>query len=402
MSALNEPWLQRKAWRENRILSGARYGHWALLAFALVWNGITLPLFLNADEFWGRVDEEPIILVALLFPLVGVGLMASVVWAFLAWRKFGPAPLVLDPFPGSVGGHVGGWVDTRIPFAAGQRFDVTLACLRSSVSGSGKNRKRSESVHWQTDGVCHTERSGTGTLLLFRFDIPEGLPAADVARTGTYYRWRLSVACELDGPDFSRSYDIPVFATGQLSGLQQGTESHAATQDLAMEGLESIAEFRSVPGGIEAFFPALQRPGQGIAAILFGGLFAGIGVGVGMARDGGIVIPVVFSIVGTLILGYGIWYLAKSLLVGVTGEGLRCRRFLFGYPLKTRQLLRADFSHFEIDKTSSSSSGNKTTVYYQLHAHSRAGDSLPVGERLTGRAEAELLRDTFAAYLGES
>ncbi len=397
---MGEPWLQKKSWRDNRISSAARYSHWALLAFALVWNGITLPLFLNADEFWGRVGEEPMILLALLFPLVGVGLMAAAVWAFMAWRKFGPTPLVLDPFPGSIGGHVGGWVDTRIPFAARQRFDVKLACMRSSVSGSGKNRKRSESVRWQTDGVCHSERSGTGTQLFFRFDVPAGLPAADVARTGTYHLWRLSIACDMDGPDFSRSYDIPVFATGQQSSLRQGTESHAATQDLAMEGLESIAEFRTVPGGIEAFFPALQRPGQGIAAILFGGLFAGIGVGVGLAGDGGIVIPVVFSSVGTLILGYGIWYLAKSLLVGVTAAGLRCRRFLFGYPMTTRQMTRADFSHFEIDRTSSSSSGNKTTVYYQLRAHGHGDDSLPAGERLTSRAEAELLKETFESYLG--
>ncbi len=397
---MNEPWLDKKSWRDNRILSGARYSHWALLAFALVWNGITLPLFLNAGEFWGRIEQEPGLLLALLFPLVGVGLIVAVVWAFMGWRKFGPAPLVLDPFPGSIGGHVGGWVDTRIPFSAQQRFDVKLACMRSSVSGSGKDRKRSESVHWQTDGVCHTERTGAGTQLFFRFSVPADLPAADLPRTGTYYLWRLSVACELDGPDFARSYDIPVFATGQLSGLQQGTETHAATQDLAMEGLESIAEFRPVPGGIEAFFPALQRPGQGIAAILFGGLFAGIGIGVGYAKDGGVMIPVVFFTVGMLILGYGIWYLAKSLLVGVTGEGVRCRRFLFGYPMTTRQMARADFTHFEIDKTASSSSGKETTVYYQLHAHGRDDVSLPVGERLTSRAEAELLKETFETYLG--
>jgi hypothetical protein len=397
---VNEPWLEKKSWRENRILSGARYGHWALLAFALVWNGLTLPMFLNAEEFWGRIDKEPMILLALLFPLVGLGLLAAVAWALLGWRKFGPTPLVLDPFPGSIGGHVGGWVDTRIPFSAAQRFDVKLACMRSSVTGSGKNRKRSESVHWQTDGACHSERSGTGTQLFFRFTVPDGLPAAGLPRTGTYYLWRLSVACELEGPDFSRSYDIPVFATAQQSSLHRGTETHAATQDLAMEGLESIAEFRPVPGGIEALFPALQRPGRGIAALLFGGLFAGIGIGVGYAKDGGVVIPVVFFLVGTLILGYGIWYLAKSLLVGVTSEGLRCRRFLFGYPMKTRQLARADFSRFEIDRTASSSSGNKTTVYYQLHARGRDGVSLPVGERLTGRAEAELLKDTFETYLG--
>ena len=78
----------------------------------------------------------------------------------------------------------------------------------------------------------------------------------------------------------------------------------------------------------------------------------------------------------------------------------RCRRFLFGYPLKTRRLARTEFTHFDIDSSSSTTSGNKTTVYYQVYAKGRSDESLPVGERLTSRAEAELLKETFETYLG--
>lgn len=397
---MSQPWLDRKQWTGNQISSGSKYAHWALAVFALIWNGISFPIVLQFDDLMGRVAEEPVVLVAFLFPLVGLGLIAAVVHAFLAWRKFGPAPLVLDPFPGSLGGHVGGWIDTRIPFDANQRFDVCLTCSESRMTGSGKNRKRSESVEWQTDGVCYTERSGKGTELYFRFDVPERLPASATQRSGTYHLWRVSVACEMDGPDFNRRYDIPVFPTRMQSTLKQGTESHAGTIDQAMEGVESVADIRPVAGGVEAFFPAFQRPGQGIGAIIFGLVFAAVGIAVGYSEDGGIMIPAVFTLLGTLIAGYGTWYLGKSLLVGVTGEGVRCRRFLFGYPLKTRQLPRTEFTHFDIDSSSSTTSGNKTTVYYQLYAKGRSDESLPVGERLTSRAEAELLKETFETYLG--
>ena len=71
---------------------------------------------------------------------------------------------------------------------------------------------------------------------------------------------------------------------------------------------------------------------------------------------------------GGLTLFYGIWYLGKALMVGVAEELVRCRRLLFGYPLKTRQLPREEFVRFEINDVVRMSMGNKTTIYYQLLA----------------------------------
>ena len=397
--AMNQPWLERKAWRDNLISSGAKYGHWALGGFALVWNLISLPIVFQAGELFSRASREPVVLVAFVFPLVGLGMFWGAWVLFQRWRKFGPTPLVLDPFPGSIGGQVGGFVDTRIPFDGSQHYAVTLSCIYSYMSGSGKDRKRKQSVKWQTDGICHSERSGDGTLLRFRFDVPDGLPSSDIEQTGTYYLWRVNINAELEGPDFDRGFEIPVFPTGEQSTIVDGTEDHAATQDLAMEGVESVAEISAVPGGIEAWFPAFQRPGQGIFCILFGLVFAGAGIGVGFAKDGGWVIPVVFTLVGVLIMVYGMWYLGKALMVGVTDQEVRCRRFLYGYPLSTKRLPRQEFKRFEVHENGSMSSGEKTTIFYQLHALGRNGEKLVVAERLTSRPEADLLKETFETYL---
>ena len=45
-------------------------------------------------------------------------------------------------------------------------------------------------------------------------------------------------------------------------------------------------------------------------------------------------------------------------------------------------------------------SGSKTTVYYRLIANGCTGRSLAVAERLSSRAEAELLQDSYETYLG--
>jgi len=177
------------------------------------------------------------------------------------------------------------------------------------------------------------------------------LPISDVRKSGDYYLWRVSIACELDGPDFSRRYDIPVFETGASSTITEGTESHAAA-------------------------------GAGGAPLIF---------------------PLVFISVGGLIAGWGVFYLGKSLRVSVTAEGVSSRRFLFGFPLSNKLLTRATFTHFEIDQGATVQAGSKTTVYYRLYASGRGAAKsklrFPVAERLSSRSEAELLKETFETYL---
>ena len=169
-----------------------------------------------------------------------------------------------------------------------------------------------------------------------------------------------------------------------------------------MEGINSVAEITPIAGGIQACFPSMQRPAQGVFTLLFGTLFTGIGVALALGTNG--VSPVfagVFFLVGILIAGYGVFYLGKSLTVSVTRNELRSRRFLFGYPLTTRRLAVSDFLKIEIKQGATMQSGNKTTVFYQLFANGRDTKSILVAERLTSRAEAELLSETYLTYLGQ-
>jgi len=396
------PWLDNKNWRDNYIPSGARHTHWALWGIAGLWHLFTVPLYIQAGEIWQEAQGDPLIYLVLLFPLAGIGLIAAAIHSTRVKHRFGETPLVLDPFPGSLGGQVGGVVDTTIPFQPDLRYTVSLRCIRSYVRGSGKNRSRSEDIRWSADGTCHSENDAGGTRLRFRFDVPAGHPVSDIERGKDYILWRVQISCDMEGPDFNRSWTIPVFDTGQIhSAIARSTESHPGTFDTAMEGIESVSHIRQVPGGIEAWYPPFERPAQGVFAAMFGLLFLAIGVGVGLTGDA-LVIPIAFTLVGGLIAFYGIYYLGKGLMVSVTQQGIKSRRFLYGYRFPTRTIPRASLRKLAIKKGATMSSGNKTTVYYQLLAHSKVGSEKPivVGERLTSRAEAELLRDTYATYLG--
>jgi len=398
----NKPWLFEKKWAGNRIVSSAKMQHYFLWGFAIVWILLISPIFFNFDEIWAKTQGEPITALAFLFPLVGVGLLVAAFRSTQNWLKFGRTPLVLDPFPGALGGHVGGTIETVISFAPDMIGKVTLQCLHSYVSGSGKNRSRKESVKWQTDGVCHIQRGQQGTNFSFRFDVPDDLPITDVEKGSSYHLWRVTVHSELEGADFSRSYEIPVFKTGETSVvLQEGTEDHHATVDAAMAGVESIANIKTISGGLQAYFPAFQRPGMGIFTLVFGLVFAGAGIGAGYG-DAPLIFPVVFTLVGGLIALFGVYYLGKSLFISVTREGVKSRRFLFGYPLSSKQIAASQIAKLEIKEGATMSSGSKTTVFYQLIAESKDGQKLPLAERLTSRAEVELLKESFEAYLALS
>ena len=113
MSA-EQPWLDNKAWKNNSIASDARRAHWVMWGVALFWNLVSLPLLFQFQDIWQKVQREPLTALALLFPLVGLALIVLAINATRQKRCFGLTPLVMDPFPGSLGGQLGGRIETNI------------------------------------------------------------------------------------------------------------------------------------------------------------------------------------------------------------------------------------------------------------------------------------------------
>ena len=394
-----KPWEMRKEWASNQIKSGSKRGIIFIWLFALAWNALTLPVFFSEDIF-SQISRDPEKAFVLLFPVVGLVLVGAALHSLVSWRKFGPSPLTMDPFPGSLGGHVGGFVDTNIPFSAELEFEVKLSCVKSYVSGSGKNRSRKESILWQSEGIAFSQASGSGTLLSFRFEPPDELPESDPKSGSTYYLWRLGIHCELEGADFDRQFEVPVFGGLRHSeNIGENTLDFHRTFDSASEGISSVSHMQSIPGGIEVFFPALTRPASGIAGSIFGAIFLVAGYFLAGSKAPAI-FPWVFGGIGLLIFLFGLWSLFKSLRVRITNSGIVARRFVLGYPITTRRIEQTELTKITIEQGATMSTGSKTTIYYSLEAHALSGQTLVIAERLTSRAEAEILKESFETYAG--
>ena len=397
---LNAPWLANDAWQTAAIRSSSKTSMYGAWAFAVIWNAISAPIpFLAYGELVKH--HNYVVLIGLLFPLVGVGLLVWAIRCTLEWRRFGPAPVTLDPFPGSIGGHVGGTIDLRLPFDPGAKFRVTLTNLHSSVSGSGKNRSRSEKALWQDAMVAHAESCATGTRVVFRFDVPEGLGESDTEHDDSYKLWRLNLEADLPGTDLDRSYEIPVYATAQHSRLlseRAVAESRDAQHALDTEAVRELVHLGYGLTGRRMYFPAGRFLGSSLIGFIVGAVFAGVGLFL-IVKEGHAIFGSVFGGIGMLVALLCLYMMANSLEVEQTGDGIRSVRRCFGIPVRRREMRLDNIKTLGKKSNMQAQSGGKYTMFYSVFAVDYLGNKLTLGEGFRGEHEAkaamELIRREF-------
>ncbi len=396
------PWLLNDDWQTETIKSGSRAAMIGAWVFAGFWNLISAPLpFLLYEEVTRK--ENYAALIGLVFTVVGIGLLIWAIRRTMEWTRFGPAPLKLDPFPGSIGGHVGGTIDLSIPYDSNAKFQLTLSSIHSYVSGSGKNRSRKEKASWQDRLVAHAEPGGKGTRLTFRFDVPKALQESDARQEGdSYDLWRLNLKAEIDGPDIDRDYEIPVYATGAQSrhiserAVQQSRAEQGKLDDAAV--VSSVKIVRGV-SGTSLYYPVFRHLWSGVIGLFFGAAFGGAGVFV-ILEEGARIFGGVFVLIGGLIGLISLYTVLNSLEVTQDGMSIRTIRRLLGIPVKRREMRRDAFYRFEKSSSMQTQSGNKHVMLYKVNAVDNLGNNMVIGEGFKGENEARAAIRLFERELG--
>lgn len=379
-------WLRHRQWASPEIACNTRTGLWLMWFFAGIWNALSSFVWFVIPEELAKGNHA--ILIAALFPLVGMGLFGSAIYLTWTWRRFGPVAVALDPYPGAIGGQVGGTIDLRLPYASEHRFSLVLSCLYSYVSGSGKNRSRKEKLVWQATGFAYSEAVATGTRLNFCFDVPADLPESEPSGA-RYHLWRLTLKANLPGVDLSRQFNLPVFPTAEQSRFQQRNSSvhfHAVEQREAL--IESVLTIEQVPGGIELFFPMLRHARAKLFWLVFGIIFAGAGIGLNYAKDAPTFLALIFSATGLLIIIFTFYSLFNSLRVRLDGYGISGERRWLGLPLGKHFAPRSEVQQLVIRTSYSRQSGGEHVDVCTIQAHTNSGKKITVAESLQGRNTA--------------
>lgn len=209
------PWLANPKWRSNLFYSDVRtyiYAYWVLV-IALITSGVFLMTAVSDNSIHGSL----LIVVFTYLILVAVAICAAIK-ATQQWWRYGTSPLILDPFPGAIGGDVGGKIQFRIPYQRGSRAETQLTATKNAKRDDGSSFVTT--VEWQKDGYASVTEGKGGLAVQFRFTVPQGLPESDISHEHSrfaeyHYEWTLRVSLITPQDEITRNYEIPVYATGE-------------------------------------------------------------------------------------------------------------------------------------------------------------------------------------------
>jgi hypothetical protein len=394
-----KPWLSQQAWARAEIPCNAKNSLWFIWGFALFWNLVSLPASFAIPTELAKGNH--LILIALLFPLAGIYLLVWAIRSTLSWRRFGQLVLKLDPYPGSIGGQVGGTIELPFRCPNHQRFPVALQCLRSYETGSGNDRSRSEAVLWHVQGLAESQPYlGGSTLLRLCFDIPKDLPASEPI-SDNYHLWRLELHAALPGVDLHRHFELPVFATGETSraALRQSNQ-HPQLNEEHEAQIEAVANIEQIAGGVRMHFPMLHGWGNNLIGLIAALAFFATGLGLYPRADAPA--PLVW---GFILMGGGIALICLNLLFSslrmqLDYKGLISQRYWLGIPTGRDQIPRADILKLEIASSYKTQSSQGYIEYCKIYARTRSGKKILIAKNLKGRDTAQLALEAIGSLSG--
>lgn len=410
------PWVGVDRWRNGEISTSLAGPLLVMLGFSVLLLVVSVPVMLSEwstlvrqYRAWTVMDPssfDPQLLLVVL-PLIWLLTLKPLYRYWRRWQRFRGVSVTLDPYPGSVGGQVGGYVSVPLPWQADMPVDVRLNCARVSISGRGKNRSRFDKVHWRKRARAHATPSGRGeTRIQFLVDVEDGLPSSDVEQKGSYTYWAIRV--RLPGSDFDQSFEIPVFDTGVArdSGLRLPSGD-------AGSGFRSV---RDIPGTVAD----VRENGRGFVIDLPPGRNGGLGtiltsVGFLLGMVAGFmwfqasqeltaehrsyfallvttVIATGFSLFSVpLILG-GLFVRTNRLTLMLEDDRLMIDRKAFGRHFK-RSIGTADVHRLYKKVTAQSGQGAMANVHYAIKLETRAGRKISIADGIPGQENADALLD---------
>ncbi|MCU1245998.1 MAG: hypothetical protein JWN02_1908 [Acidobacteria bacterium] len=207
-SSPSEPWRWRQEWADGVMVDRQGQPVIVLWILTVFWNAICFPVILFIP-FKLDAENAPM-LIAALFPLVGIALLCAAIYQTVRRRKFGLSRLTLDRIPIVPGQEFHGDLDAHVTEQPIEGYHFKLTCLRRIDGG----RAVREEILWkeeQTVGSFLVQPSATGTHISFAFTLPADALSSDDSIAGVPIIWRLHVRAEVPGVDYAAEFELPVF-----------------------------------------------------------------------------------------------------------------------------------------------------------------------------------------------
>lgn len=347
----SKPWLLRPDWATGRIKSStdAQWKIMLFMGFIFSAVGISITAFVVPKELQ---KGNYLALLALIFPLAGIGLLTAAIRGWLAQRRYGECFFELASIPGAIGGTLEGSIQTGARLRLEHGLHLKLSCLRRTVSGSGDNRQTNEEILWQDEKVFKNEANfpesepGHSSIPVY-FKIPASQPECS---THDGILWRLEAKAKVAGPDFISTFDVPVF---QVAGIAADAKSDApdptAAWQMPVEELRrdenSKIQTRVGSDGHEFYFPAARNVGAAFSLTVAFLAFGGFTVAAWLVFHS-LLFEIAFGLVSLLVfIGcFNLWFKSNRITINSSGVTRRNCWLLFTH---TRQFDAGEIIRFD-------------------------------------------------------
>lgn len=397
----HEPWQWQKDWATGRIEDTGKATMWISWVFASFWNLVSLPAgYAGVRDALQKENHAGYI--ALLFPLVGMGLLAWAIRTSLRYKKYGISRLQLSTIPGTIGRTIAGTVRTSAVLQPPEGFLATLSCVRRVTTRSGKNSSTSESVLWQEERSVRGEPSrdagGLGMRIPVAFQLPKDVQASDSSNPNNRVLWRLTLSASVPGIDYESTFEVPVFRTEASDRpLSEEEERQTRIQPAGTEYKQPMDSRITVTRnrrGTEIMFPAARNPGVATGSTAFTLLWLAI-VWVLFLFKAPVAFPVVFGLFGLLFI-----FVTLKLWLGVSRVTVDAGALAVasGYlsPGRERRLERGEIA----DVTIAIGMQAGSRPYYDVVILRKSGRKVVAGHGMRDKREAEWLATTIKSALG--
>jgi hypothetical protein len=397
----NEPWLWQKDWASARIDDTSRLVLWTSWIFASLWNLVSIPAG-YAGVRAALYEQNKAGLVALLFPIAGVGLLVWAIRTSLRLTKYGVSRLELGTLPGVIGHTFAGTVRVNGALEAPEGFHVTLSCVRRVTTRSGKDSSTTESILWQEErqlrGEPSRDASGMSTRIPIAFRLPADARPCDSSDPNDRILWRLTLSAKVAGLDYDSTFEVPVFRTAASDRALSDDEERLTHDQLV------TADYRQPSGsriivktrgkGTEIQFPAARNLGAATGTTLFTVIWLAV-IWFLIHFKAPLLFPVVFGLFG-LILVYGmvqLWLEVSRVVVGA-GTVTVARGYLS--PGSERIIAAAEIA----DVLTAIGMQAGSTLYYDVVIKRKDGRKVIAGRAVRDKREAEWLALTIRTAAG--
>lgn len=398
MAAENQdtPWLCREDWAKGVVRSGGRAVMIGLWVFAVVWNGISSPILFAFRQEWEKGNKA--VLIGLLFPLVGIGVLIAAIRATLRWRRFGKCELRLDTLPGRIGGHFSAQLNIPSVVYTVQKVDLRMACIRRTTTGSGKNRSTHETLLWEEKRVAPRQvisfdKDGMNLPVFFR--LPRGQP--DSLAGNPAIIWRIEATADLPGIDFSEKFEVPVFTTEEAASdrpIEDPLAEHQDELDVGTAPTLRGIRIHETPSGVSIDFKPARHPVAIFGLLTFTLIWTGIMVAL-IKFGAPLLFPIVWGLFDlVLILG-----LITSIFHGVridASDGALTIRHRLIVPAVTRHAAAGTIT--AVEAAIGTRSGN--TQYYRIVVRTNEGKRYHAGGGLKEKRDATWIAERLAIAAG--